>query len=217
MQKFQYDFPSHCTMAHIPADSTESAIDVKTISEYATIENGDNSAIGLLSITSSAGVEETTVEINVIAENGASQTYYIKLIKISKDNTIKEIFVNDTLVEKDGDGNYIAEVEESNIEAIVKVVANNEYASIQIEKNAQEIKQSEKTVELSKEKYTNVLIKVTSQNGEIMQETLTIKKVSDDNTINTVLVDGIECKNYDETTKTYTAYIDAKNVRSFRH
>ena len=44
-----------------------------------------------------------------------------------------------------------------------------------------------------------------------MQETLTIKKVSDDNTINTVLVDGIECKNYDETTKTYTAYIDAKN------
>ena len=148
---------------------------------------------------------------NVNFKMTISKVTTIKLIKISKDNTIKEIFVNDTLVEKDGDGNYIAEVEESNIEAIVKVVANNEYASIQIEENAQEIKQSEKTVELSKEKYTNVLIKVTSQNGEIMQETLTIKKVSDDNTINTVLVDGIECKNYDETTKTYTAYIDAKN------
>jgi len=193
----------------IPADSTTALIDIKAKSEYATVESGETSGKQLISYTATTDAEVTTIDVTVTAENGISEVYYIRLTKISKDNTIKEIYVDNVLVEADADGKCIAEVLETNTEAVVKVITNNEYATVQIETNEVEINKSEKTVTLSKEKLTNVLLTITSQNGEILQETLTIKKVSDDAGINAVLVNGIETKEYNEETKTYTAYIDA--------
>ena len=67
--------------------------------------------------------------------------------------------------------------------------------------------QAQETVTLGQERVTNVIITTTSQSGKQEQTTLVIKKVSDDTRIHTVLVNGIECNNYDEKTKTYTAYI----------
>ena len=192
----------------IPADSTTATVDIKAKSEYATVESGDITGTQLISIDATTDAEQTTLEVIVTAENGLSETYYVVLTKISTDNTIKSIYVDNKLIESDGEGKYIAEVIETNTESLVKVVASNEYANVQIGGNEIELAQSEKTVVLSKEKYTEVLITVTSQNGEVLQETLTIKKVSDDASINTVFVNSIECTNYDETTKTYTAYID---------
>ena len=117
--------------------------------------------------------------------------------------------LNGTLITKDEDGNYIAEVAENSKDALVKVVANNKYANVQIANGEAKVEVSEETVTLSTDKITNVAITVTSQSGAVANETLVIKKVSDDTGINTVLVNNIECKNYDEKTKTYTAYIGA--------
>ena len=206
-----YDEKTKTFETFIPADATSALIDIKAKSEYATLESGETSGKQLISSTVTTDAEETTIDVIVTAENGVSETYYIKLIKISKDNTIKEIYVDNVLVEPDADGNYIAEVLESNKEALVKVIANNQYAQVQINTNEAQISQSEKTVVLNKEKLTNVIITMTSQNGEILQQVLTIKKVSDDAGINTVLVNGIECKEYDETTKTYIGYIDEQD------
>ena len=204
-----YDKETKTYETFISEDATSALIDIKAKSEYATIESGDTTGTQTISFTASTDAEETVIDVNVTAENGILETYYIRLIKISKDNTIKEIYVDNALVEKDSDGKYIANVLESKTDAVVKVIANNKYADVQIGIFEAEKSQSEQTVALSKEKLTNVEITITSQSGEILHETLTIKKVSDDAGINTVLINGIETKDYDKDTKTYTAYVDA--------
>lgn len=84
----------------------------------------------------------------------------------------------------------------------------NQYATVSINNGSAKQGEATEIVELSKEKFTEVQVVVTSQNGEVLNEIVTIKKVSDNNSINTVLINGIECKTYDSDTKTYTAYID---------
>ena len=203
-----YDKNTKVFKTFIPADSQNATVDIKAVSQYATIECGDATGTQIISSVITTDADETMVEFTITAENGVSATYYIDLIKISKDNTIQEIYVDGKLISPDGEGKYIAEVLETKIDAEVKVVANNEYATVSVNNGKTKQEQSTETVELNVEKYTEVPVAITSQNGEVLNETVTIKKVSDNNSINTVLVNGIECKTYDADTKTYTAYID---------
>ena len=204
-----YDADTKTYEAFIPAGATSASLEVQSENAYAQVEVLD--AIGTHNVNTTVTIdeEETLVSAIVTSETGVEETYYIRLIRISTDNSIKQIYVNGTLIEQDEDGNYIAEVAENSKDALVKVVANNKYASVQIANGEAKTEASEETVTLSTDKITNVAITVTSQSGTVANETLIIKKVSDDTGINTVLVNSIECKNYDETTKTYTAYIGA--------
>lgn len=203
-----YDKNTKVFKTFIPADSQNATVDIKAVSQYATIECGDDTGTQLISTVITTDADETMVEFTITAENGVSVTYYIDLIKISKDNTIKEIYVDGKLISPDGEGKYIAEVLETKQDAGVKVVTNNEYATVSINNGDAKQEQATETIELSTEKYTEVPVVITSQNGDVLNEIVTIKKVSDNNSINTVLVNGIECKTYDADTKTYTAYID---------
>ncbi len=203
-----YDANTKVFKTFIPANSQTATVDIKAVSNYATLECGDTIGTQLISNVITTDAEETTVEFTVQAENGVSATYYISLTKISTDNTIKEIYVDEKLISPDGDGKYIAEVLETNESAEIKLIANNQYATVSINNGSAKQGEATEIVELSKEKFTEVQVVVTSQNGEVLNEIVTIKKVSDNNSINTVLINGIECKTYDSDTKTYTAYID---------
>ncbi len=191
----------------IPANSTSALIDIKTQDAYATVELLEVIGTQVVSVNSQTDAQETLVEVIVTSETGVSDTYYINLIKISTDATLKEIYVDGEQITPDGEGNYIAEVADEKVDAIVKAVANNQYAQVAIANGDAKQMQAQETVTLGQERVTNVIITTTSQSGKQEQTTLVIKKVSDDTRIHTVLVNGIECNNYDEKTKTYTAYI----------
>lgn len=203
-----YDANTKTYEAFIPAGATSEVVEVKAKNAYATIQEGENQAVGILNFTQDISSEITQVNITVIAENGESQDYILKLQKISTDNLVKEIYVDGKLITADDDGNYKAKVVDTKTEAKLKVVANNEYANVQIGDNAKQKQQSEETVMLSNDKLTEVDVSITSQNGEINQFKVTIEKVSDDIGIDTILIDGVDNTTYDADTKTYTAYID---------
>ncbi len=207
----RYDEITKTYIAFIPTNSTSADIEVKAKNSYATLEIGEDSSIGTIKATVEISEDETVTDVKVTAETGDEDTFYIKLLKISIDNSIKEIYVDNVLVVPDDEGNYIAEVLETNISSLVKVIPTNEYAMVQIEDNDPAEGGSEETVILSAERETIVKIKVTSQSGEVLEETLTIRKVSNNANINTVLVNDIECTNYNAETKTYTAYIDEED------
>ena len=203
-----YDEITKTYTAFIPKDSTSVSLDIKTKNEYATITCGETSGKQLIGITPTIENEETLLEVTVIAESGISETYYIKLVKESSDNTIKEIYVDGTLIQINEEGKYIAQVLETNTQAIVKVIATNKYANITINEFEAQIAETQREITLNNERTTEVTITVVSQTGETLQETLIIKKVTAETGIDKVLVNKTECDEYDEATKTYTKYID---------
>ncbi len=195
----------------IPADSTDANIEIKTVSEYATILSGEDEGIGILSFTVQTDAEDTEVEIAVTSEDGKAEQYILILHKISKDNTPKEIYVDGKIIVADDDGNFIAKVLESNTESEVKVIANNKYATVKINSSTNDDNEDEQTVALGTEKTTQVPVEITSQNGDINTFNVTIEKVSDDVAIKEILIDGLDICEYDTEAKTYTAYIAEDN------
>lgn len=206
-----YDVDTKTYHTFIPATSTSASIEVKAKDAYATVLSGEEQAVQILSFTETISSEKTQINITITAENGDTEEYILILQKISTDHTIKEIYVDGTLITPDEEGNYVAKVVESKTDAKLKVVANNEYAEVQIEAGEKHKQVAEETIALGNDKLTEVNGIITSQNGEENPFKVTIEKVSDDAGINTILIDGIVSTTYDADNKTYTAYIDEDN------
>ena len=216
----QYDEISKTYKAFIPTNSTSANVEIKSKSPYANLECGDILGTQTITLTQEIEADETTLAVTVTAENGDTEDYYIKLIKISSDNSLKEIYVDNKLIKptilkpddaeegEEGEVVYIAEVLETKLDAQVKAIAGNEYATVKIDNNTAEIKETEKTIILGNNREVEVIITITSQSGDTREDKLIIRKITDITGINRVLVNEIECKEYDEETKTYTAYIN---------
>ena len=80
-----YDTATKTFKTFIPADSESAESDIKSVNQYATIECGEDVGTQLISSVVTTDADLTTVEFNITAENGIVETYYINLVKISKD------------------------------------------------------------------------------------------------------------------------------------
>ena len=199
----------------IDYNSTSADIEIKAESEYANIEitNKDSLSItnetlnaGLLSFTVNTPESVTTINYTVTSETGVSKNYTIVLTKISTDNTLKELYVGEQLVEVSEDGNYYVNLENAQ-KVIVKAIANNEYASVRIDYNAEEKGQTQATINAEKSS-TKVTITITSQSGVTAKYYLFIRVLANNTLLDKVLVDSIEVTDFKEETMTYTAIAD---------
>lgn len=191
--------------ALIPSSTAEAEVIAQAINDYATIGIEEASAVKTLTTMVDTTDEVTKVMITVTSENGEIETYNLSIRKISGD-TSAIIYVEDIAVIPDEDGNYIAKVVDTKLEANVKVVTNNEFATAEIEGFDPDTAKTEHSVVLDGDT-TNVQITITAQDGSSETITLTIIKASDDVSIKELKLGEKEVTTYDADTKTYSIYI----------
>ncbi len=150
-----------------------------------------------------------TTTFTIIAEDEEEHEYTIELIRKSDDNTIKEVFVNDTELEPLEDNEtyedgtyYIAVIGDT---AIVRVLANNEFATVEFNGN-KGINELEQTIKLT-EKITEVPVTITSQEGTEYKTTIYIEKLSTNNNLLSVEVNYEEAELLEDEENAYISYI----------
>ena len=85
-------------------NTTQVTIDIKALSELANISANvlDEEKQGNpLNFVQTLTGEKTVVEYKIISASGEEKEYAIEILKESSDNTIKEVYVNETQIEKD--------------------------------------------------------------------------------------------------------------------
>jgi len=199
----------------IDYNATNADIEIKAESNYATIDitnkdslaiSNENEGSGLLTFTVDTPNNVTTINYSVTSETGETKEYSIILTKISTDNTLKELYVKEQLLEVAEDGNYYISLE--NPEQVnVKAIANNENAMIRIDYNAEEKQQTQASINAEKSQ-TKVTITITSQAGVTKKYYLYIKVLANNTNLDKVIVDSVEVTDFEETTNTYAAIVD---------
>ena len=195
----------------VPANSEQATVELKA-AEPATITvtlEGKDLTQNVLTFPQTLENEKTIVPFIVTSEGGDIKECTLEIIKESEDNTLSEVYVNGTKVEKDPDtGRYAVTIKEEDGNPVVKAVTNNEFAYVRIGLFDEEQKESERTVTLGSSKVTTVPITVRSQTGESKVEYLDITVLHAIGRLDKVVVDDVEVTNYDEETKTYVAIVD---------
>ena len=191
----------------------QATVDITAASESSVVKvivNNIEQAGNPLNFIQSLPQEKTNITFTIISESGEEKEYTLEIIKESSDNTLKNVYVNGIEVQKDdATGRYKTTLNEEDGNPVVKVITNNEFAYVRIALFEEEQTQSEKTVQLSDNKITTVPITVRSQTGITNVEYLDIEKIYTTTNIDTLVVDGSEITNYNESNKTFTALIDA--------
>ena len=150
-----------------------------------------------------------TTKFTVIAEDKTEKEYTIELIRKSDDDTIKNVFVNDNEVKPnidhplyDDDTYYVAVTGNT---AKVKVVANHEFATVEFNKN-KGLGSLEQIITLStKNKITEIPVKITSQEGTVYETIIYIERLSANNNLLSVEVNYKEAEEIEE--NIFAAYI----------
>ncbi len=124
------------------------------------------------------GEEITEVYFKVIAENGKESSIYKVILKdMSTDNTLKEIWVEGELVDKDEEGRYVANVLDTYTEVTVKAVTASEIAEVRISLGEFKTQTDEKTVTLTEDNTTTrIPITVRSQARNIRSNIFVYKQ-----------------------------------------
>ena len=211
----EYDNVTNTYTKYIERALEEATLTVITSSENAQIEILGNTSKQTLSQIVDTPNEENTVEVVVKAENGNTETYYVRIVKKSTDASIKTLKVNNTLIEEI-DGKYTAVLYDNNKDvqnALIEVVTTNKNAQVQIGegtewftnigKSTLEFKDGNRTITL------NVNVKAQDSNTPVQTKELEIKLVSDDVGIKSIKNVDKLVTNYNSETKTYTEYVDS--------
>lgn len=131
---------------------------------------------------------KTIVKIKVTAQNRVDTgEYTLEITEKSNDNTLSYITVNGKNAKQTPDGSYIAEVKESVENAEIKIGATDEFAVVYLEEETENKNNITVTKEVT-ERETIYKIKVTSENGEEAEYSLTIKKLSSNTNIEKITV-----------------------------
>ena len=195
----------------IDRDATSVNIKITAENEYATITSGENEAVSVLDFEEVINDKDrVVVTFTIVAEDGITkEEHSIYLLRYSNDASINTLKVDGKEVtENDTEGNYYIRVPDTNTKAEIELIANNIYATVELDGTKSDSNTITKEIELSEEKTTTVNVKVVSQDGQsITDKQLVIEKVSADNTIEYIYAGNDLVTLYDEETKTYTAYV----------
>jgi len=197
----------------VEAEDISAQVSMKATRDLATVNAnvGENQEVtgNPISFEKILMEESTEVPFKVTAESGRIKEYVLIIMKKSEDNTIGNVFVDDEEVVKDEEtGRYKVKVKETATSALVKVVANNEFAKVRINVFDEEVSQSERKVILDNFKVTTVQITIISQTGKTNVEYLDIEKISTSVKVSAITVDNIDVTNYNDAEKTYSIVVD---------
>ncbi len=203
--------------AYIGVNQQEANIEILAGVPYSTIKHKMEDNTELLQLEELRFTADTSnlqenifiITFTIIAEDEEQKEYTIELIRKSDDNTIKEVYVDETKLEKnkdnplyDDDTYYIAVT--GNI-AKVKVIANNEFATVEFNSN-KGLNWLEQRITL-KDKITEIPVTITSQEGTEYRTTIYIEKLSTNNELLSVEVNYEQAQKVENKENTYISYI----------
>ncbi len=183
-------------------------LEIQAESQYSKIELFDIDNNLLSSQTNNLQYElGTSNQVNnfrliITAENGDFEESNIIIEKMSLDNSLKELYLNGTLVELNENNEYSISVLDNEPFYTVKAITNNEFAYVRIALHNEYQNIAESNVTLSTERTTIIPISIRSQAGIATVVNLYIEKIATSNNISIVKVNDREAR-YVQSKSTY--------------
>jgi len=211
--------------AFVKVDATQVNISIQAQVEYSTVKQGaleNSSILDFVYDITDLGVQSFSIPYSVTAEDGTIKNYELILNRESNNNNILEVYVNETLLETDENGDYGITISDLSTSVDVKVVAEENYAIAQIQE-LQNVKIVEKQVDISNtEKVFQIPIKVISQSGIENIKNINIEKISENKNIlylkmqdeEVIKVEGVYKKYIYETRNSVSLEIQAESQYS---
>ena len=192
-------------------DTKNSQVQIKTKlgTDQISIENGTTWEKGIIKKEIDISSNETQIPFIVKTEAGNEVNYTLTIVRVSNDNSIKNLTIKKSGVEteeqiiKNENGIYETIVPSTG-ENVVKVTTNHEKAYVSIDGQAKEEHEQTYTFEME-EPIKEIPIKITSESGRDETYTLKVYKKEYLATLNKVMVNGKEAKKIDD--KNYEAVI----------
>ena len=195
----------------VDEDTTKSQVQIKTKlgTDQISIDNGATWEKGIITKEIDILNKETEVPFIVKTEAGNEVNYTLTIVRVSNDNSIKNLTIKKSGVETEeqiikNENSIYETIVPSTGENVVKVTTNHEKAYVSIDGQAKEEHEQTYTFEME-EPIKEIPIKITSESGR--DETYTLKVYTKEYlaTLNKVMVNGKEAKKIDD--KNYEAVI----------
>ena len=192
-------------------DTKNSQVQIKTKlgTDQISIDNGTTWEKGIIKKEIDISSNETQIPFIVKTEAGNEVNYTLTIVRVSNDNSIKNLTIKKSGVETEeqiikNENNIYETIVPSTGENVVKVTTNHEKAYVSIDGQAKEEHEQAYTFEME-EPIKEIPIKITSESGR--DETYTLKVYTKEYlaTLNKVMVNGKEAKKIDD--KNYEAVI----------
>ena len=195
----------------VDEDTTKSQVQIKTKlgTDQISIDNGATWEKRIITKEIDILNKETEVPFIVKTEAGNEVNYTLTIVRVSNDNSIKNLTIKKSGVETEeqiikNENSIYETIVPSTGENVVKVTTNHEKAYVSIDGQAKEEHEQTYTFEME-EPIKEIPIKITSESGR--DETYTLKVYTKEYlaTLNKVMVNGKEAKKIDD--KNYEAVI----------
>ena len=192
-------------------DTKNSQVQIKTKlgTDQISIDNGTTWEKGIIKKEIDISSNETQIPFIVKTEAGNEVNYTLTIVRVSNDNSIKNLTIKKSGVETEeqiikNENSIYETIVPSTGENVVKVTTNHEKAYVSIDGQAKEEHEQTYTFEME-EPIKEIPIKITSESGR--DETYTLKVYTKEYlaTLNKVMVNGKEAKKIDD--KNYEAVI----------
>ena len=192
-------------------DTKDSQVQIKTKlgTDQISIDNGTTWEKGIIKKEIDISSNETQIPFIVKTEAGNEVNYTLTIVRVSNDNSIKNLTIKKSGVETEeqiikNENSIYETIVPSTGENVVKVTTNHEKAYVSIDGQAKEEHEQTYTFEME-EPIKEIPIKITSESGR--DETYTLKVYTKEYlaTLNKVMVNGKEAKKIDD--KNYEAVI----------
>ena len=192
-------------------DTKNSQVQIKTKlgTDKISIDNGTTWEKGIIKKEIDISSNETQIPFIVKTEAGNEVNYTLTIVRVSNDNSIKNLTIKKSGVETEeqiikNENSIYETIVPSTGENVVKVTTNHEKAYVSIDGQAKEEHEQTYTFEME-EPIKEIPIKITSESGR--DETYTLKVYTKEYlaTLNKVMVNGKEAKKIDD--KNYEAVI----------
>ena len=195
----------------VDEDTKNSQVQIKTKlgTDQISIDNGTTWEKGIIKKEIDISSNETQIPFIVKTEAGNEVNYTLTIVRVSNDNSIKNLTIKKSGVETEeqiikNENSIYETIVPSTGENVVKVTTNHEKAYVSIDGQAKEEHEQTYTFEME-EPIKEIPIKITSESGR--DETYTLKVYTKEYlaTLNKVMVNGKEAKKIDD--KNYEAVI----------
>ena len=195
-------------IAWIDTDATEAEVVITPTSNKANVKVGDiANGTGTTKFTVNTPDEETTLKIIVSSPVEEDQVEYtLRIIKKSANTELEYVKVNNNDGILNEDGTYTIKVPVQAEEYDMNVKTISAYANVRIEDNEYSVQTDSYKLDLTNTTSKQVTVMVKAQNGTEKEYTVNVQKISDDNSIKQLTVNGSEIKEEDGT---YKAFIKA--------
>lgn len=176
----------------ISEKATDATVHIEAKEETSKISYEGNSYEQVMDKVINLNDEVTEVKFKIIAEDKTEEEYTLYIYKISVDNSLLKLWVDDVEITSEDGINYRARVLDQLSTVKIKAQTTNEFATVKIGNGLTKVNISEQDQTLAEAKETKVNIEVIAQNGDIRNITLVIEKISDNANMDKILVNKNE-------------------------